>query len=420
MSELRSQASSAFTDRWSGEPDQLLLSPGRINLIGDHTDYSLLPVLPMAIQYGIAFAAGDGGDAGGGTGITIDSVNDPAELTVAADGATSAATEASWHRYAEIALRYLDPLPEGCRILLTGDLPLTGGLSSSSALVVGLLAAVSGVGERQGRGTALQGQALADAAVAAERMAAIEGGAMDQTIIVFGEAGAAVRLEFDPPARRSVKIPDGLSLVATYSGEQAAKGASAKDSYNTRVVACRSATALLAREMGLDAAPDPLVLGRLGAILAEAIAALPDAATAAQVARDTGIDVSLLVAMSAGDFNAEEQVPIKAVARHVVEEAAAVDAMEVALGAGDFATIGDLLNSSHRSLQSFGSSTPALDGLTAAVVNAGGLGARVTGAGFGGYAIAGCRTEDVDRVIQAATAATGGPAFEVTASAGIS
>ena len=418
--DVRSEVASAFASRWSGEADQVIMSPGRINLIGDHTDYSLLPVLPMAIQYGIAFAAGDGGDAQGGTGITIDSLNDPAELTVAADGTTSAAVAASWHRYAEIALRYLDPLPEGCRILLNGDLPLTGGLSSSSALVVGLLAAVSGVGERQQRGQALSGQALADAAVAAERMAAIEGGAMDQTIIVFGVAGAAVRLEFDPPSRRTVTIPDGLSLVATYSGEQAAKGASAKDSYNTRVVACRSATALLVKSLGLDAAPDPLVLGRLGAIAPEALDALPDVATAAQVASDTGIDLSLLIAMSAGDFNHEESVPIKAVAKHVVEEAAAVDAMELALSAGDFGAIGELLNSSHRSLQSFGSSTPALDALTAAVVAAGGLGARVTGAGFGGYAIAGCHSEDVERVIDVATATTGGPAFEVTASAGIS
>ncbi len=419
MSKLRSWVAAAFAERWKSDPAKVLVSPGRINIIGDHTDYSLLPVLPMAIQYGIAFAVGDGGDANGGGGITIDSLNDPAELTISSDGTAVAEKPASWHRYAEIAMRYLDPLPEGCRILLTGDLPLTGGLSSSSALVVGLLAAASQMSAEQDRGRALTGQDLADAAVAAERMAAIEGGAMDQTIIVFGVEGAAVRLEFDPPSRRVVRIPDGLSLVAAYSGEQAAKGDSAKDAYNTRVVACRSATALLLAPMGVKA-PDPLVLGRLGVIPAAALDALPDAATATEVAAKTGVPLADLVAMSAGDFKADETVPIRAVAKHVVEEAAAVDAMERALGAGDLDAVGDLLNSSHRSLRSFGSSTPALDALTAAVVDAGALGARVTGAGFGGYAIAGCRTEDLDRVIDAAVAATGGPAFEVTAASGIS
>ena len=418
MTDLRTQITAAYTERWHDSPSTVLLAPGRINLIGDHTDYSLLPVLPMAIQYGIAFAAGAGGDASGGSGITVNSLNDPAELTVSADGSTAASKPASWHRYVEIALNYLDPRPDGARILLTGDLPLTGGLSSSSALVVGLLAAASAVNEQQGRGSALAGQALADAAVAAERMAAIEGGAMDQTIIVFGVEGAAVRLDFDPPARRTVTIPDGLALIAAYSGEQAAKGASAKDEYNTRVVACRVATALLAAELGMDA-PDPLVLGRLGAVPASALDALPLTSSAAEVSAKTGIPLADLVSMSAGDFSPEAVVPIRAVAKHVVAEAGAVDAMEPALAAADFETVGNLLNASHQSLRSFGSSTQALDALCAAVVGAGALGARVTGAGFGGYAIAACQAEDLGQVLTAAEATTGGPAFEVTASSGI-
>ena len=64
-------------------------------------------------------------------------------------------------------------------------------------------------------------EALVAAAVRAERAAAIEGGTMDQTIIVFGEAGSAVRLDFDPPARRPVPLPEGLVCVAAYSGERA-------------------------------------------------------------------------------------------------------------------------------------------------------------------------------------------------------
>lgn len=409
MSDLRNQVTAAYRERWGTEPDRLLVSPGRINLIGDHTDYSLLPVLPMAIQYGITFAVGSGGD-----GVTIDSLNEAAELTVSADGQSTSASAASWHRYAEIALKYLDQKPDGVRIVLSGDLPSTGGLSSSSALVVGLLASVSGAS-----GSPLAGQELVDATVAAERMAAIEGGAMDQTIIVFGVDGAAVRLEFDPPSRRTVKIPDGLSWVAAYSGEQAAKGDSAKDSYNTRVVACRAATALLVEAMGLPERPDPLVLGRLGDVPADAVAGLPEEATARAVAEQTGVPLFDLIGMAAGDFDADEIVPLRAVARHVIDEAVAVDAMEKAMGSADLPAIGALLNRSHQSLRRFGSSTSSLDQLTEAVNAAGALGARVTGAGFGGYAIVGCETDRVAQVIDAAVAATGGPAFEVTATAGI-
>lgn len=416
MSELRRQAAESYRDRWSVDPDAVLFSPGRINLIGDHTDYSLLPVLPMAIQFGIALAVGDGDGDGDGDGtVTIDSLNEPCELIITAEGESrSESAPASWHRYAEIAIRSISVPPSGVRVLLSGDLPSTGGLSSSSALVVGILAAVTSRG-----GTPLHGQDLADTAVAAERMAAIEGGAMDQTIIVFGQQGAAVRLEFDPPARRVIPVPDGLSFVAAYSGDQAAKGASAKDDYNIRVVACRAGAALLSTAMGRDAAPDPLVLGRLGSVPAELLAALPETATAREVAETSGVPVSLLVAMAAGDFDPDRPIPIRACAKHVVTEAAAVDAMERAMAAADLDEVGSLLNSSHQSLRSFGSSTPSLDKLTSAVVSAGALGARVTGAGFGGYAIAACRTEDLATVIDAAVAATGGPAFEVTPSQGI-
>lgn len=404
MRDLEQRVAEAYERRWGAQPDRILVAPGRINVIGDHTDYSLLPVLPIAIQFAIAFAVGSGGD-----GVVVDSINEPAELTVE----RTPASAASWHRYVDIALRMLPEPPTGTRVMIGGDLPSTGGLSSSSALVVGLLAAVTAAGPDP-----LRGQRLVDAAVAAERMAAIEGGAMDQTIIVFGESGAAVRLEFDPPSRRTVPIPDGLVFVAAYSGEQAAKGTAAKDSYNTRVVACRCAAALLAARMRIEP-PDPLVLGRLGVVPDAAIDALPVEGTPRNVAASAGVSVSGLVAMAAGDFPHDRTIPIRAIARHVFREAAAVDAVEAAMGAGDLARVGALLNASHQSLRSFGSSTEALDQLTTAMVEAGALGARVTGAGFGGYAIAVCKAEHTRAVIAAAESATGGPAFEVTPSRGI-
>ncbi len=403
-SSLRERVALAYRERFDADPDAVLFAPGRINLIGDHTDYSLLPVLPMAIQRGIAFAVG-----AGTTGITIDSLDEPGEWQIG----RPAPRPASWHRYVDAALApTLDEDPS-VQVLLAGDLPSTGGLSSSSALVVGLLAALT-----RDRDVPLSGRELVGAAVAAERRAAIEGGEMDQTIIVFGEAGAATRIEFDPPSTRAVPIPEGLAFVAADSGERAAKGTSARDAYNSRVVACRCATALLARSVD-RAIPAALVLARVADAESELVDALPEAVTATEVAVRTDVDVSRLVGLSAGDFDANAALPLRAVARHVLREAAAVDAAEDKLRAGDLAGFGRLLDASHESLRAFGSSTAGLDRLTYALREAGALGARVTGAGFGGYAIAACREGEVDAVVEAARRTTGSDAFEVFASQGL-
>jgi galactokinase len=358
----------------------------------------------MTIQYGISFAVGRTPG-----GVFIDSLNEPSELR---HGVQSRAA-ASWHRYALAAIGALCGEPETVGVVFRGDLPATGGLSSSSALVVGLVASLTVDGPAP-----LSGQALVDAALAAERSAAIEGGAMDQTIIVFGHEGAALRLDFDPPKRRVVPLPEELVLVAANSGECAPKGTSAKDAYNERVVACRCACALLSASLGLDL-PDPLVLARLPSIATEQLDALPESLTPEAVAARTNSTLAELVDMTAERFPKDRRVPIRSVARHVFREAAAVDAAEEALRSGDLERFGELLNASHQSLRAFGSSTETLDRLTHAMKVAGALGARVTGAGFGGYAIAACLPEAVDRVLAAAEEATGGPAFVVRASTGI-
>ena len=146
---------------------------------------------------------------------------------------------------------------------------------------------------------------------------------------------------------------------------------------------------------------------------------LPEAATASDVAARTGAMLDQLIGLKAGDFPREQIIAIRPVARHVLSEARAVDAAERALLNGDLEAFGALLKTSHESLRSFGSSTEALDRLTHAMNEAGALGGRVTGAGFGGYAIAACRPESVDRVLAAARQATGGPAFCAIASKGL-
>ena len=402
--ELRERVARAYRSRWGREPERVLFAPGRVNLIGDHTDYSLLPVLPMAIERGIAFAIGSAA-----ADLTLDSLDEPAELVLGRPPSQSA----SWHAYAEAALSPHLPNVTGTRILLAGDLPATGGLSSSSALVVGLLAALDGRNS-----SPLSGWALRDEAVVAERRAAIEGGEMDQTIIVFGEAGAALRIDFAPKAIRAVPLPEDLAFVAAFSGERAAKGGAARDAYNARVVAGRCATALLGKALG-RALPSRLVLQSVQDAPEEALDALPESTTASDVSERVSIGVEVLAGLSAGRFPEKVEVPVRSVARHVLDEARAVGRAEEALGAGEIESVGRLLNASHASLRRFGSSTPALDRLTESMRAAGAVGARVTGAGFGGYAVAATRPDKVADVIAAAERETGGPAFRVEACEGI-
>ena len=104
----------------------------------------------------------------------------------------------------------------------------------------------------------------------------------------------------------------------------------------------------------------------------------------------------------------------------MLSEAARVDEAVDALGDADLSRFGGLLDESHTSLQRFGVSHPELDRLVMAMRSAGAAGARLTGAGFGGYAIAVCPPDAVESVINAAVATTGGPAFQVRPSGGTS
>ena len=107
-------------------------APGRVNLIGDHTDYSMLPVLPFAIQYGIAATA----TALDEPVVRIDSTTMPGQIDLREGGSVDAVS--GWHRYAQAAVNEVGG--SGLQILIDADLPSEGGLSSSSAFTVVLVA----------------------------------------------------------------------------------------------------------------------------------------------------------------------------------------------------------------------------------------------------------------------------------------
>lgn len=240
---------------------------------------------------------------------------------------------------------------------------------------------------------------------------------MDQTVISLATEGHALRIDFDPFATRHVPVSEDLGIVAAYSGRAAPKGGDANHSYNSRVVACRAAALLLASEEGVDPGSPP-VLSKVRN--SERVGKLPVESSAAAVADRLGVDVGGIVRLTATEFDPHAVLPIRSVAAHVLSEAKRVDEAEAALEAEDYPRLGRLLDASHESLGDFGASSPALDRLTGAMRDSGAFGARLTGAGFGGYAIGICPLDRVEAVIEASEQATGGPAFRVRPSAGVS
>jgi galactokinase len=399
-----------FRARFGVDPEVEIRSPGRVNLIGEHTDYSLLPVMPLAIDRHIALRAAASDD--GTMSAASETFPDPIEY----DLTSPPSAVSGWHRYLVAAVGAVGRahrLGGGLRLLVGGDLPPTGGLSSSSAFTVGVIATLDRVW-----GLGIGRDEYPRLAIAAERSIGVEGGMMDQTVISLAERGTALRIDFDPFGVRKVPIPEGMGIVAAYSGSPAPKGGDANLAYNTRVVACRAAALLLGVPAGIDVSVPP-VLSKVVAAGAVELGALPEEITAADVASRLGVDVELMVAMTAARFDDHAPLPVGVVARHVIGEAARVDDAEAALTGGDMEALGRTLDASHASLREFGASSPSLDRLVVAMRDAGAWGARLTGAGFGGYAVAVCPQAAVGAVVDAATAATGGPAFPVIASDGV-
>lgn len=408
-----SLAAPSFSDLYGSAPTVIVRAPGRVNLIGEHTDYSLLPVLPIAIEQSLVVSAA--AEADGVIEVTSTAFSTPARI---ARSERDAEMLAPWHRYIAGALAQLqDRAPElGARVLVEGNLPATGGLSSSSALTVGLLAALAAAW-----GEPLAPEELAARAIVAERHVGVESGGMDQQAIVFAQPGHALRIDFRPPARRHVAIPAGLSFVVASSGEDAPKGGAVRDAYNERVVGARIAASMLADELGVDL-DNPPALGQVAGVdvVDILVDGLPERVSAQEVAHGTQVDIAHLVQLTSATWDHMARVPVKRVARHILFEAGRVDDAERALASGDLTRFGQLLNESHNSLrEDFRCSTAALDRLCAAMRKAGALGARLTGAGFGGYALAACAPEHVAAIVATAETATGGPAFEVHASGGL-
>jgi len=308
-------------------PPVRALAPGRVNLIGDHTDHTGGLVLPMAVDLGTSVEGQRGGDE-----VVLRSDWSGDEVRLPLDVVDPAAVSPAWGRYVAGVVAELRPTA-GFVGTVTTTLPVGAGLSSSAALEVAVALAL---------GTDLDARGVALACQRAEQRASgVPCGVMDQLASAAGVEGHALRIDCHDLAIRPVPIPTGIEVWVVHSGQERSLAASA---YAERAAACRRAEEV----------------------------------------------VGPLRAADAGSLDAIEDAVVRRRARHVVSENARVDALVHALAARDGAAIAEVMAASHASLRDdFEVSTPALEALVADLVATPGvLGARLTGAGFGGCAVA--------------------------------
>jgi len=358
----------AFVAAHGARPARLVRAPGRVNLIGDHTDYNGLPVLPMAIQHHIVALVGPRED-----GAVRLANADPAFEPVAFELSPAIPPHPAghWANYAKAAGQALvtacGPL-SGLNAMVRGDIPLAAGLSSSSALVVAMALALLDANEIE-----MAPRALMALLAEAEHYVGTRGGGMDQAICLGARAGTATRIDFRPLTLTPVEMPAGWRFVVGFSGVRAQKAAGAREGYNLRPRESGEALAILADEVGAEGEDRawPALIDRIGA--------------------------DDLVAMLPGALDA----PLDRRARHVVTEGLRVREAEAAMRAGDLGAFGRLMTASHASLRDdYEVSSAELDTLVDLAQDAGAAGARLTGAGFGGCAVALADERTADTVVQ--------------------
>ncbi len=339
----------AFAEIFGQPPQGAGSAPGRVNLIGEHTDYNQGLVLPIALPqrtYALAARRND-------RTLRLASLDIPGEPQVIALDAVGPGRPSGWTSYVAGVVWAMERAGyevSGLDLLVVSWVPIGAGLSSSAALEAAVAAAVCDVFgldlllDDQGR------KVLAELCRQAENeVAQAPTGGMDQAASLRCEAGSALLLDCRDDSVEQVPFDLATHDLSLLVVDTRAEHALVDGQYGNRRTACEQA----AGELGVTSLREIDPAGLEGAL---------DTLSSAELRKRT---------------------------RHVVTEIERVRQSVTALRHGDFARVGELFGESHASMRDdFEISCPELDLTVSTAVRAGALGARMTGGGFGGSAIA--------------------------------
>ncbi len=370
------RAVESFRRRYTRAPTLLARAPGRVNLIGEHTDYNLGFVLPMALPFETVIAAEPWSEAA--VEVTSEGFGaDTIDLT-----APPSAT-AGWARYVH-GMGTLLPdqsIPVGgWRGAIATDIPTGASLSSSAAIEVaaGLVFAAVVAGAEAASGSMILRRVAATGTRVENEVLGLPSGIMDQLASALGEAGRALLIDCRSEETTPVSFPDEAIVVILDTGTRRRLVDSA---FAQRRATCHQAAQRLGiaslRDLSSDDLASPWVHKALG-----------------------------------------DDVTMRRV-RHVVTENERTLAAVEAIGGRDLVTLGRLMAESHRSLsEDYEVSGPSLDAMVVLAREAPGcLGARLTGGGFAGCAVGLVIASEVDRFCQWVAARYQPPADQPAAEA---
>ncbi|MEV5733556.1 galactokinase [Streptomyces sp. NPDC052292] len=352
------QVTGRFTELYGAAPEGVWAAPGRVNLIGEHTDYNDGFVMPFALPHQTTAAVSRRTDGV----LRLHSADIGGEAVELALDALAPQSDKEWTAYPAgvvWALREAGHPVTGADVHLASTVPTGAGLSSSAALEVVVALALNDLYD-----LGLQRWQLARLCQRAENVyVGAPTGIMDQTASACCEPGHALFLDTRDLSQRQIPFDlaaEGLRLLVV---DTQVKHAHSGGEYGKRRAGCEKGAALL----GVDALRD-----------------IPYAGLDAALAR-------------LGDD--EEVVRL---VRHVVTEDERVERTVALLHSGETRAIGPVLTEGHASLRDdFRISCPELDLVVDTALTAGALGARMTGGGFGGSAIVLAEAADVDTVTKA-------------------
>lgn len=352
---LQELVKTTFQREFAGDATQLFSAPGRVNLIGEHTDYNDGFVLPCAIQFETVLASRL---VPGSSQIEIFAADYQELHVIDLTETVQPVTTPRWANYVRGVVAGLQQrglaLP-GCQLVVGGNVPQGAGLSSSASLemVLGLGLSTLAGAPLSPRDNALNGQQ------AEHQFAGCQCGIMDQLVSAAGLAGQALLLDCRSLDYQTVPMPESLQVLIIHSN---VKRGLVDSAYNERRQQCEAA----AQFFGVKALRD-VTLEQLEAARSQ-------------------LDPLIF-----------------ARARHVISENNRTEAAAVALKNGDIKTLSTLMAQSHQSMRDdFAITVPAIDFLVAEVAAICGErgGVRMTGGGFGGCVVALLPADLVEPVCQ--------------------